>query len=165
NAPAADPVVKGAELYARFQIIHPFSDGNGRIGRLWQHVILVRFHPLFEYLPIESVIHSKQDEYYRVLGLCDKAGNSSLFVEFSLLAVQESLETFLGELRPEPVTADTRLEVARQAFGREEFSRKNYLSRFPALSTATASRDLRYAVEQNLLEKTGDKALTRYRFR
>ena len=123
------------------------------------------YHPLFEYLPIESVIQAKQAEYYRVLEICDKAGSSSLFVEFSLRTIQESLEEFLHELRPGPANAKTRLEIARRAFGADAFSRKDYLAQFSTLSTATASRDLRDGVDARVLTRLGTNALTRYRFR
>jgi Fic family protein len=159
------PLIASAVAHYELEFIHPFSDGNGRIGRLWQHLVLVRYQPLFGYLPIESVIQAKQKEYYRVLEACDKAGSSSHFIEFSLLTVQESLEQFLKEIRPEPATGKTRLEIARQAFGGEDFSRKDYLARFATLSTATASRDLRDGVDARVLKRLGAKALTRYRFR
>jgi Fic family protein len=135
------------------------------MGRLWQHVILVRYRPLFQYLPVESVVHSRQDQYYRVLAACDRAGSSSLFIDFSLLSIQHSLEHFLQEIRPQPVTAQTRREVARHAFGMVEFSRKDYLAHFAGLSTATASRDLREGVDRKILVRVGEKALARYRFR
>lgn len=158
-------LIASAVVHYELEFIHPFSDGNGRVGRLWQHLVLVRYHPLFEYLPIESVIQAKQAEYYRVLEICDKAGSSSLFVEFSLRTIQESLEEFLHELRPGPANAKTRLEIARRAFGADAFSRKDYLAQFSTLSTATASRDLRDGVDARVLTRLGTNALTRYRFR
>ena len=134
-------------------------------GILWHSLILQRYHPAFEFVPIESVIHERQSEYCAVLGECDRAGSSTAFIDFSLEVVEAALERFLESLRSEPVTVERRLELARAHFAEREFARKDYLRQFPKLSTATASRDLRSAVEEGKLEKTGEKAVTRYCFR
>ena len=162
---ATHPLVKSAVVHYELEFIHPFSDGNGRVGRLWQHVMLLRFHPAFEYVPLESVIHARQREYYRALGLSDRAGSATPFVELALDALRQALSELVGALRPERATATTRLEVAREAFGTRPFSRKEYMSAVRTISTATASRDLQEGVAGGALSKHGTKALARYRFR
>jgi Fic family protein len=159
------PLIKAAVAHYELEFIHPFSDGNGRMGRLWQHVMLVRFHPVFEYLPIESVIHAHQKDYYRALAASDKAGNSTAFIELSLTTIRETLETFLRELKPPATTSESRIDLAREFFGPKAFSRRDYLAHFKTISTATASRDLRDGVVDKQLVLTGTKALARYRFR
>ncbi|HWL89014.1 MAG TPA: Fic family protein [Polyangiaceae bacterium] len=158
-------LVKAAVVHYELEFIHPFSDGNGRIGRLWQHAILLRYHPLFGVVPVESIIHQHQERYYRTLAECDRTGDASSFVEFSLRVIEEALREFLNELKPKPMTSGSRLEAARTHFAKNEFSRKDYLAEFKMLSTATASRDLKEGVDAKLLVKIGDKARSRYRFR
>lgn len=87
----AHPLVAGCVFHYELEFIHPFSDGNGRMGRLWQTLILSRWNPLFAWLPVESVIRERQSDYYKVLGACDKAGNSTAVIEFLLDAMLAAL--------------------------------------------------------------------------
>ena len=88
-------LIKSCVFHYEFEFIHPFVDGNGRMGRLWQTVILRQYNPVFEYVPVESLIKKRQKEYYDVLGKSDSQGNSTLFIEFMLSVIDDSLEELL----------------------------------------------------------------------
>lgn len=158
------PLILSSVFHYELEFIHPFTDGNGRIGRLWQTVLLSKFHPIFEFTPVESVIRDRQTDYYVALAASDRSGDATPFIEFSLTAIFDALEEMSAIVRPAAQTPDDRISIARQKFGRTTFSRKDYLTVHKTISTATASRDLAYAVKNRTVEKSGTKALTKYRF-
>jgi Fic family protein len=85
----AHPLIKSSVVHYEIEFIHPFMDGNGRMGRLWQTVILSKWESLFLSLPTETVIFERQREYYAALGSSDKTGNSTAFIEFMLTAIAD----------------------------------------------------------------------------
>ena len=86
------PLVKSCIFHYEFEFIHPFTDGNGRTGRLWQSLILRKWNALFAWLPVETLVHENQEEYYRVLQKADNAGDSTEFVEFMLSMIRNALK-------------------------------------------------------------------------
>ncbi|WLE98308.1 MAG: Fic family protein [Candidatus Electrothrix communis] len=86
------PLVASSVFHYELEFIHPFMDGNGRLGRLWQTLILGRWRAVFFFIPIETVIHNRQEEYYRALHRSDSEGSSTLFVDFMLSAILAACE-------------------------------------------------------------------------
>lgn len=156
-------LIKSCVFHYELEFIHPFEDGNGRMGRLWQSVILKELNPIFSFLPVETIIKQNQSEYYKVLAQCDKSGNSNLFIEFILAAIDEALSEQLNERRS-PLSAEQRMKIFRAQIGENEFSRKNYLEYYKDISAPTASRDLKAAVDKKIISRKGEKRLSLYKF-
>jgi len=91
------PLITSSVFHYEFEFIHPFSDGNGRIGRLWQSVILGNFREIFYFIPIESVVKEFQSEYYKALEISGSLGESTPFVEFMLESIHKSVKDFIKE--------------------------------------------------------------------
>ena len=154
-------LIKSCVFHYEMEFIHPFSDGNGRMGRLWQTLLLMHAYPLFEFLPFETLISKNQKQYYKALSASDKKGESTFFIEFMLTILRESLDELLKE-RVGPITSSQRIRIFTET-GINEFTRKDYMQYFKSISSATASRDLFLAVKEGLVIKFGDKNKTRYK--
>ncbi len=110
----AHPLIASAAFHYEFEFIHPFSDGNGRMGRLWQTLILSRWQPMLAYLPVETVIKSRQQEYYLQLGLADEQSDCSTFIEFLLTAIETSLHEAINLEMRVKTRVQTRVKTPQQ---------------------------------------------------
>ena len=150
------PLILSSVFHYEFVFIHPFSDGNGRMARLWHTAFLSKWKPVFEYIPIESQIEKFQDEYYEAISQCHVAGESTIFIEFMLLQIDKILDEISAQISekneylPEavqkllevmeydvPYTGNTLME--RLGLKAKEGFRRNYLHP---------------AVEMNLIQMT-----------
>ncbi len=157
-------LIKSCVFHYELEFIHPFADGNGRMGRLWQTVLLMQQYPLFEFLPLETIVKKKQSDYYRALSISDKAGHCTSFLEFMLQVIDKALEELLTS-QPNSLSGSDRIALFRSQIENRPFTRRDYMRAFKEISSATASRDLKEAVAKQILQRSGDKRTSVYHFK
>ncbi len=120
------PLITGSVFHYEFEFIHPFDDGNGRAGRLWQTLILMKWNPLFTHFPVESLVYEHQEEYYAALNKSSENAESSVFIEFMLKMILDTVKlSYTPEVAPE-VTPEVKkmLKILEGEMTRVEIQQK-----------------------------------------
>jgi Fic family protein len=132
------PLVSSSVFHYEFEFIHPFSDGNGRMGRLWQSLILAKWKPIFAYLPVESLIFERQQEYYQAIQESTRRSNSAPFVRFMLQAILDTVQVTAPQVARQVTPQVAKLlKLLTKEMGRVELQgvlglrdRKSFIERY-----------------------------------
>ena len=158
-------VIKSSVFHYEFELIHPFADGNGRIGRLWHTRLLTEWNPLFAWLPVESIIHDRQREYYDAINASNNAGESTVFIEFMLSAIKTALLEAYGVNAKSKIArnAALRRKFVLDYLGEHSLIRNADICTALGVSSATANRILRDMSEDGTLIRVRDGKYWAYR--
>ena len=150
-------LIRSCVFHYEFEVIHPFSDGNGRTGRLWHTLLLSKWNPIFAWLPVESIIHDRQREYYDAINASNNAADSTVFIEFMLNAIKASLIEAIN-------MSDEMSDAAESKTASRAKAIEQFLTQHPyvmnadvrtlcSVSAATANRILAGLAADGVLEK------------
>ena len=148
-------LIRSCVFHYELELIHPFADGNGRVGRLWHTLLLSKWNPVFAWMPVESIIHDHQQEYYAAINTSNDAGESTAFIEFMLSAIKASL---IDAIHTSDAMSDGKMDKKSLRWQKiEQFLQTHAyimnadVRELCGVSAATANRVLAELVESNRL--------------
>ena len=153
------PLIKSCVFHYEFEFIHPFQDGNGRMGRLWQTVILKEWKEVFAWIPVESLIKENQSEYYNALNSSDKEADSSSFIEFMLSLLLKTIEEIIETEKKVTVKVSVKVTVNQQkildVIKENPFVTQEELAQIIGLSRKSIIQNMKKLQENGLLKRIG----------
>lgn len=162
-------LIRSCVFHYELELIHPFADGNGRVGRLWHTLLLSRWNPVFAWLPVESIIHDRQQEYYDAINASNDAGESTPFIGFMLSAIKASL---IEAINLNDEVSDVKIDKATLRWNKiqEYLQTHDYIMNADVrelcgVSAATANRILARLVEEGKLSMYRQNQHWAYRFK
>lgn len=141
-------LIKSCVFHCELELIHPFADGNGRMGRLWHTLLLSKWNPIFAWLPVESIIHYRQGEYYTAINSSTAAGESTAFIEFMLSAIKETLTEAVPSSG-----SDSRWAAIRDHLRQNSYIMNANVCKLLGVSPATANRILKGFTNEGRLRR------------
>lgn len=159
-------LIRSCVFHYEFEFIHPFSDGNGRTGRLWQSLILGKLNPSFEFLPVENMVYANQRKYYEAIAKSTKAGESTPFVEFMLRNILATLKNYKDTTSAKAgstnnVKLTTRQEKIVELIQNGETTTERLAKKFK-VSSRTIARDLAVLQENEIITRDGSRKTGRW---
>ena len=153
------PLIKSCVFHYEFEFIHPFQDGNGRMGRLWQTVILKEWKEVFAWIPVETLIKENQSEYYNALNSSDKEADSSSFIEFILSLLLKTIEEIIETEKKVTVKVSVKVTVNQQkildVIKENPFVTQEELAQIIGLSRKSIIQNMKKLQENGLLKRVG----------
>lgn len=149
-----NPLILSSIFHYEFVFIHPFHDGNGRTARLWQTAILSHWEKAFTYLPIESMIKKNQEEYYKVIDNCNKAGNSTEFIEFMLQMIDNTIDE-MNTTTTQETTQKTTQEKILELIKANPSITQTQMSKALGLTRDGISYNIKQLKDNGVIERVG----------
>ena len=155
------PLIKSCVFHYEFEFIHPFEDGNGRMGRLWQTVILKDWKKIFAWLPVENLIKEHQADYYEALNVSDTSTDSTAFIEFMLDLFKNAIDESIKSQKTKKVTAKVTVKVTAnqkkimQAIKKNPYITQEELSDKVGIAVKNIKENMKKLQGQNLIRRVG----------
>lgn len=148
-------LITSSIFHYEFEFIHPFIDGNGRMGRFWQTLILCKYNPIFLSFPIESIIKERQNEYYKTLSICDTEANSTLFIEFMLECIYEVISSEISSEKSSEINFQSTDEAILEFLKLNPKATIKILASKLNLTTRAIEKQLANLKKENRLQRIG----------